>query len=381
MSGGLAGLYLHVPFCARICPYCDFAVRTGDVHRRRRYVDHLITEIRRHSGEGWRFDTIYLGGGTPSCLEPADLERILEAVAGNLELDADTRVFLEVNPEDVNPAALRAWRRLGVHTLSLGIQALNPEGLAFLERLHGAEDGRRAVRAAHEAGFPTVSMDLIYGLPGQTPEAWQAEMDRALELAPHHVSCYQLTIHAGTRFGAAARRGTLLELPDDAQADLFRLTHRHLGACGMPAYEVSQFATSPAHHSRHNRKYWDHTPYLGLGPAAHSYRGRRRWWNLRKADAWQEALDRGRHPVEGEEILEGPDLALECLMTGLRTCAGVDLERTKALSGLDLLAGNRALIDRLCTEGLIEARGDRLIPTLEGLAVADSLAPLFRLEP
>ncbi|MGD8375319.1 MAG: radical SAM family heme chaperone HemW [Acidobacteriota bacterium] len=381
MSGERAGLYLHVPFCARICPYCDFAVRTGDGPRRRRYVDHLITEIHRHAGEGWQLDTIYLGGGTPSCLEPADLERILEAVAASLALDPDTRVFLEVNPEDVTPDMLRAWRRLGVHTLSLGIQALNPEGLAFLERLHSAEDGCRAVRLAREAEFPTVSIDLIYGLPGQTPDAWQAEMDRALELAPDHVSCYQLTIHAGTRFGAAARRGTLLELPEDAQADMFRITHRHMSARGMPAYEVSQFATSPAHHSRHNRKYWDHTPYLGLGPAAHSYRDRRRWWNLRKADAWQEALDRGRPPVEAEEILDGPGLALECLMTGLRTCAGVDLETTRTLSGLDLQADNRELIERLCAEGLIEARGDRLIPTLDGLAVADSLAPLFRLEP
>jgi oxygen-independent coproporphyrinogen-3 oxidase len=372
-----AGFYLHVPFCTRICPYCDFAVRTGDRERRRAFVEHLLAEIDLHADSTLEFDTLYFGGGTPSCLEPEDLARIVHRARARLHMAGDTRIFLEANPEDVSPESVAAWRRLGVDTLSLGIQALNRAGLEFLGRLHDPEAARRSMALSREAGFRTVSLDLIYGLPGQSTADWKDELDRALALQPDHISCYQLTVHTGTRFGAMEKRGTLTQLSRDAQGELFRLTHRHLNASGMQGYEVSQFAAAVKHRSRHNQKYWDHSPYLGLGPSAHSHAEDRRWWNFRSTDTWQQKVAEGVRPVEKMETLDAQALTLEALMTGLRTYAGVDLEQIRRRWGVDLRATNADLIQRLAAEGLVTERGDRLRPTRDGLAVADSLVRSF----
>ena len=372
-----AGFYLHVPFCTRICPYCDFAVRTGDRERRRAFVEHLLAEIDLHADSTLEFDTLYFGGGTPSCLEPEDLARIVHRARARLHMAGDTRIFLEANPEDVSPESVAAWRRLGVDTLSLGIQALNRAGLEFLGRLHDPEAARRSMALSREAGFRTVSLDLIYGLPGQSTADWKDELDRALALQPDHISCYQLTVHTGTRFGAMEKRGTLTQLPRDAQGELFHLTHQHLNASGMQGYEVSQFAAAVKHRSRHNQKYWDHSPYLGLGPSAHSHAEDRRWWNFRSTDTWQQKVAEGVRPVEEMETLDAQALTLEALMTGLRTYAGVDLEQIRRRWGVDLRATNADLIQRLAAEGLVTERGDRLRPTRDGLAVADSLVRSF----
>lgn len=377
MSEQPAGLYLHIPFCSRVCPYCDFAVRTGDRARRRRFVDHLLAEIELHDPQALRFDTIYFGGGTPSSLLPEDFGRIIETLRRQFSFENDVRIFLEVNPEDVTAETATAWRGLGVHTLSLGIQALNAGGLKFLGRRHDVEQARRSVDVARDAGFGSVSIDLIYGLPGQSASDWRAELDRALALPAQHFSCYQLTINPRTRFSLLEKRGELTRLPMDEQGELFRLTHRYLSDAGMQGYEVSQFAGAPTHRSRHNLKYWNHTPYLGLGPAAHSFHDRRRWWNHRRTDPWQEEVLQGSLPVEGEERLDTSALILEALMTGLRTYAGVDLSVLRSRWGVDLQATDAALIDRLHSEGLLSLADDRLVPTLEGLALADAIAPKF----
>lgn len=421
------GLYLHLPFCSEVCPYCDFAVVKGSAGRRVRFVEHLVREMElvRSSllapatgpvapgaagsadpsdrqpfviapGAGpaapeavaasadplarQPFDTVYLGGGTPS-LHPADeLERLLEAARAHLRAAPDAWVFLEANPEDVTPERARAWRRLGVRTLSLGVQSFDAEELSFLGRRHGPQDARRAVTAAREAGFDTVSVDLIYGLPGQTAGAWRRNLEAAVELAPDHLSCYQLTVEEGTPFGVRRARGRLTELPEPAQAELFTLTHTLLVEAGYPAYEVSNFAAAPEHRSRHNRKYWDHTPYLGLGPSAHSFDGRsRRWWNERRLGRWQARVAAGERPLVGEETLTPVQLVLEALMLALRTPAGVDLARFRGRYGVDLLATNASLVGRLTEEGLLRPKAGRLAPTLPGLAVADHLATRFEL--
>jgi len=377
LSEPRAGLYLHVPFCSRICPYCDFAVRTGDLARRKRFVDHLVAEIALYRDCPLQFDTIYFGGGTPSLLEPEELARVLATARTHLRLADRTWVFLEANPEDVSRAAVTAWRRLGVDTLSLGVQSLDPEGLGFLGRQHTVEHAERSVALSLEAGFETVSIDLIYGRPDQSTSDWRHDLDRALALDAHHITCYQLTIHDRTRFGLLEKRGKLAQLPNEAQAGLFRLTHRHLNAAGYQGYEVSQFASGPNHRSRHNLKYWDHTPYLGLGPSAHSFDGRRRWWNLRRTDDWQEQVARTTRPVEDSETLEDRDLVLESLMLGFRTYGGVDLERLRSRWDVDLLTTHPASIERLESKGLLTLENAHLVPTLEGLAMADTLATLL----
>jgi oxygen-independent coproporphyrinogen III oxidase len=377
------GLYVHLPFCSAICPYCDFAVLTGGAERRARFVASLRREAQlwaERPPPGGAADSVYLGGGTPSLLAPEQLAAILDELRARLPVAADAWLSMEANPEDVTPAILRAWRDLGVGTLTLGVQSFAAPALRFLGRRHDGTQARRAVAAALDAGFPVVGVDLIYGLPDQDGAAWAGDLDAAVALAPHHLSCYQLTVHAGTPFGFRQARGTLRELPEDGQAALFRLTHQRLADAGYAAYEVSNFARAAAHRSRHNRKYWSHAAYLGLGPSAHSFDGRRRWWNERKVGVWERAVARGAPPVAGEETLAAADLALERVMLGLRTVEGVDLPPLRAL-GFDLLAANAPLLERLQDQRLLRVDGDRLVPTLDGWAVADGLAGALSLGP
>jgi oxygen-independent coproporphyrinogen-3 oxidase len=350
-------------------------------------VDSLLAEIAlwRQEAAAWEtFDTIYFGGGTPSALEPEELERLLLAARAALPVAAGAWIALEANPEDVTAESLRRWRGLGVSMLSLGVQSFDPGTLRFLGRRHTPEQALEAVALAVAAGFPTVSVDLIYGAeaPGEASR-WRRDLELALAIAPHpphHLSCYQLTIHEGTPFGFRAARGELRELPEGAQAELFRLTHELLAERGYPAYEISNFASAPGHQSRHNRKYWDHTPYLGLGPSAHSFDGRRRWWNERKLHTYQARLAAGEKPVAGGEELGSSELALEEVMLALRTAAGLDLAGFHRRHGVDLAARNRQLIADLTARGLVAERGGRLVPSLDGLAVADALARSFAID-
>lgn len=376
------GLYLHTPFCSAICPYCDFAVLTGGPETRARFVEHLLAEIRTWGSDRGLFseiDTIYFGGGTPSALTPEQIAQILVAVREHLSIREDPWISFEANPEDVTPESARAWRDLGVHMLSLGIQSFDGEALRFLGRRHTPDEARRSVEIARAAGFEIISIDLIYGLPEQPPEIWHRTLAEAVALRPDHLSCYQLTFHEGTPFGFRLARGTMAELPEAAQANLFLFTHRFLADHGYPGYEVSNFARSPEHQSRHNRKYWDHTPYLGLGPSAHSFSGRRRWWNERKLGPYQIRTGAGERPIDGSEDLTAEDLAIEALMLGFRTAGGIDLVSFRERYGMDLAERNHRLIERLEREGLLRAEGSRLLPTLEGWAVADSLARDFEI--
>jgi oxygen-independent coproporphyrinogen-3 oxidase len=379
----LAGLYLHVPFCATICPYCDFAVARGDARSSELFTAALIAEAAAASTRfRGPFDTVYLGGGTPSLLPPDQLESILSAVLARLAVASDAFVIMEANPEDVTSDSVAAWRALGVRGVSLGVQSFDARLLRFLGRGHSGAEARRAVELALAAGFDWVSLDLIYGAPAET---WDplvtalADIDVAIALAPHHVSCYQLTVHEGTPFGAARDRGRLRELAEDSQATIFLAVHDALDAGGYPAYEVSNFARGPEHRSRHNTKYWRHVPYLGLGPSAHSFDGANRWWNLRDWRQWAHAVEGGAGARAGSEVLSALDLALEALLLGLRTADGIDLDRFATRYGVDLLAGNGKIVARAAADGLLLLESRRLRPTTRGMAVADALAASFEL--
>ncbi|MEM7353002.1 MAG: radical SAM family heme chaperone HemW, partial [Acidobacteriota bacterium] len=363
-----------------ICPYCDFAVLVGGEAKRHRFVDALLREIALYAANDFApVDTIYFGGGTPSLLEVEDLARILDSVRSTFAPLPDTRITLEANPEDIDPGRLADWRQLGVGTLSLGIQSFDDAELRFLGRRHDAAAATKSLELSLAAGFDTVSVDLIYGLPQQTEAALRRNLAHIAKLQPQHLSGYELEIHPRTTFGKCHQRGDLQELSESRQAALFRLTHEVLSGAGYMAYEVSNFASDPQHRSRHNRKYWRHVPYLGLGPSAHSFDGQRRWWNERLLPHWQRALKEGRKPLAGHETLRRRDLALEALMLGLRTTEGVDLERVEALGGVDLERHNRRLIERSIRCGFLRREESFLRPTVEGLAVADGLAAEFEL--
>ena len=372
----LAGLYIHVPFCSSVCPYCDFAVTIAGTERRAAWADGVVREAAMHADCGLEFDTVYFGGGTPSSLGTRDLADILAGLRERLVIRDDACVHLEINPEDATREKLACWHELGVRFVSLGVQSFDDGALGFLGRRHSAARAIEAAGALVEAGFETVSIDLIYGLPGQTVETWSNQLKFAVALGIHHLSCYQLTIHEGTVFGHRLGRREISELADEEQADFFILTHQTLAAAGFPGYEVSNFARD-GHRSPHNPKYWDHTPYLGLGPSAHSWADGRRWWNVRKLRLWQRRVDSDRLPTDGHERPTARQLALEALMLGLRTTDGVDLVRVRELFGVDLLPHNLELIHALEDDGRLLFDEPVIRPSLRGMAVADTLARTF----
>lgn len=376
-----AGLYLHIPYCLRVCPYCDFAVTTGSPQKRSRYVRVVEREVVLWQGdEHFSFDTVYLGGGTPSTIEAEDLGRLLETVRGRLAVERGSPVCLEVNPEDVNRDLLGDWRDLGVTTISLGVQSFSRAELKLLGRRHDAEQVQRCVIWCREAGFETVSMDLIYGLPGQDLSDWRRSLEQLTRLAPDHVSCYQLTFHEETPFGRGLEKGVLKMHPERLQSAFFDLTHRFLGDAGYEGYEVSNFSRGRRHRSLHNQKYWSHVPYLGLGVSAHSFRGNERWWNDRSVAGYERMVCAGEKPVAGRESLSPSQLALEAVLLRLRTREGLRLEEFRERYGFDLLARNCRRIEHYIGAGLLELESGRLFPTLRGMAVADSLARELEVE-
>lgn len=386
------GLYLHIPFCSAICPYCDFAVRKGGARRQSdAFVDALVDEIRGlRSGEllpeapdlaasvaelvDAPFDTVYFGGGTPSFLTDDQLERVFDTLFRVFQLRSDCRFFFEANPEDITREQLRAWRRLGVSAVSLGIQSFNDQELRFLGRRHSGQEAKVAMQEALQAGFDTVSVDLIYGLPGQAPDAWQAALESTLKLGADHLSLYELEVHAKTEFGKRQAKGETVQLPLEVQADLFLRTHDILSSAGWDAYEVSNFARAPEHRSRHNQKYWHHIPYLGIGPSAHSFVDGWRFWNERLEPRWRRWVNDGTSPAAGWEKLTASALALEKLMLGLRTCEGVHLDRLEAHLEIDFLSRNQQLLESWSSSDLVHLKEGRLVPTASGMAIADRLA-------
>jgi len=401
-SRDFPGLYVHIPFCLRKCSYCGFYSITD-----RSLIPAFRSALRREMEiyRGWAasFDTLYLGGGTPSVLPEGDLEGLIADIRAAFTITATAEMTVEVNPGDITPSLLASLRRAGVNRTNIGVQSFNDGSLALLGRRHTALQAIGAIHRARDAGFENIGLDLIYGLPsspawggtatvtgGTKPPSspaggatstkadhpfatWLATLDTAIGLNPDHLSCYQLTLEEGTPLAERCRRGELI-LPDESrQADFFLRTAEILEEKGYLHYEVSNFAR-PGRESRHNRKYWNHVPYLGLGPAAHSFSGRERRWNHRSVNTYIGDLELGREPVESREILSDEQLRLEALFLGFRTHRGICLETFKIRYGRDLLADKRDMIERLSREGLVEIRDGFLRPTCTGMAVADSLA-------
>jgi putative oxygen-independent coproporphyrinogen III oxidase len=362
-----AGLYVHVPFCQRKCPYCDFASGT-DLAMVADWLRAIRQEMGFYRDFAPRFDTLYLGGGTPSLLTTEQLAVLLESLQGHFTFAPDTEITLEANPDDLTLEILKNYLKLGVNRLSLGVQSFHDQELAFLGRRHDAAQARQALAWAREAGFANLGLDLIYGLPGQTVDQWQRNLETALSFLPEHLSCYQLTLEAGTPLARRQAEGQFQPLPEETEREFFLFTSRFLEDQGYLHYEISNFARGHENRSRHNGKYWNHTPYLGLGPAAHSFRDGRRWWNYRSLQDYCQALNQGYAPVADEETLTPEQTRLEALYLGLRTREGVDLELMANVQR------TKTVMQEIVRAGLAEVRDDRLRPTREGLVVAVRLA-------
>ncbi|HAD81973.1 TPA: coproporphyrinogen III oxidase [Candidatus Edwardsbacteria bacterium] len=378
------GLYIHVPFCLRKCAYCAFYSIT-DRSLISAYRSALRREIAIYRGWAPSFDTLYLGGGTPSVLPAFDLEGLIADIRNAFTITTDAEITVEVNPADITETLLASLRRSGVNRLNIGVQSFDDDALALLGRRHTSLQAIEAIHRAHDAGFRNIGLDLIYGLPSSPPERgtspktdrtfaiWLATLDRAVDLSPEHLSCYQLTLEEKTPLAKRCERGEFILPGGYRQADYFLRTAQILEESGYRHYEVSNFA-QPGRESKHNRKYWSHIPYLGLGPTAHSFSGRERRWNRLSVEAYIADLESGREPIEAREILNDEQLGLEALFLGFRTHRGICMERFKICYGMDLLTDKRTMLKKLAYEGLVEIRNGFLRPTRAGMAVADSLA-------
>ena len=360
-------LYLHVPFCARRCTYCDFAIAVRREVPSEVYTDLVLAEWRRWVAEPpWseasQLSTLYLGGGTPSLLAGDALRRIIDSIAAERPLAREAEVTLEANPEDVTLAAARVWKEAGVNRVSLGVQSFAPAVLAWMHRSHDPTRARTAVQLLREAGVDNISLDLIFALPEALERDWERDLDLALELEPEHLSLYGLTVESHTPLGRQVARGETQVASEERYAAEFLAAHQRLVAAGFRHYEVSNYAR-PGREAVHNAAYWQRAPFLGLGPSAHSATEGVRWWNFREWSAWRDAMLSGASAVAHEERLGAEEVRLERLYLGLRTDYGVGRGE---LPQVTLHDWRRA--------GWAELTGDRVRLTAEGWLRLDALA-------
>lgn len=361
-------MYVHVPFCARRCSYCDFAIAVRRAVPSRRFVEAVGREWEEWQGhpvwaDAGPVQTVYFGGGTPSRLEPGAIAELLRLLRTWRPLDPEAEVTLEANPDDVTAERAAAWGAAGVNRVSLGVQSFDPAVLQWMHRTHAAEQVAPAVLALRQAGIDDISLDLIFGLPAALQRDWTADLARAFELEPTHLSLYGLTLEPHTPLARWAARGEFLPVDEVRYAEEFLAAHRALAGHGFEHYEVSN-AARRGRRARHNSAYWRRAPYIGLGPSAHSGFGRTRRWNLREWTAYERASAAGESIVAGSEELSDEAVALEEIYLGLRTAEGLPLER---------LAGG--VLEEWCRAGWAQCTPPgRLRLTAEGWLRLDALA-------
>jgi oxygen-independent coproporphyrinogen-3 oxidase len=373
------GIYVHVPFCATRCGYCDFNTYTAeelgsgpDAISRASYVDTAMLELRlaRHrlGGQPPPVETVFFGGGTPTLLPAAHLTVLLREIADLFGLAPDAEVTTEANPESVTSAYLGRLRDAGFTRVSLGMQSIQPHVLAVLDRTHSPGRAVAAVADARRAGFGHVNLDLIYGTPGETESDWQASLNAAVAAAPDHVSAYSLIVEEGTALARRVARGEVPEPDDDLLADRYAQADETLARAGYAWYEVSNWSRGIAARSRHNRLYWTGGDWWGIGPGAHSHVGGVRWWNVKHPAAYAARLHAGASPAHGREILDERARRLERLLLGLRLREGLPL-RELTVRGRDAAVGavTYGLLDR-------QSHGEgRAVLTLRGRLLADAV--------
>ena len=371
------GVYVHVPFCASRCGYCDFntytAAELGGGVTRESYADSVLAEMalagRVLAGNPPpRVDTVFVGGGTPTLLPTDDLARILDGIDRLWGLADDVEVTTEANPESVTPASLKALRAAGYTRISLGMQSAAAGVLAVLDRRHSAGRAVAAAGEARDAGFDHVNLDLIYGTPGETAEDFAASLEQVVAAGVDHVSAYALIVEEGTRLAARMRRGELPYPSDDVAADRYLAAEAALSAAGFSWYEVSNWARTPAARCRHNLLYWAGGDWWGFGPGAHSHVGGMRWWNVKHPSAYAQRLAQGHSPGQGRELLTAAETHMEDVMLRLRLAEGLPLA---VLDPAGVAGARRALEQGLLDEA--GYRAGRAVLTLRGRLLADAV--------
>lgn len=383
-------LYLHIPFCQRKCPYCDFNTYAGLNRLFEPFTAALVQEIAQAGAARGRpaVKTIFLGGGTPTVLPAHLLTRVVDACRTAFDVLPDAEISSEANPGTVDVSRFSALRQMGVNRLSMGVQSFDPAELVFLGRIHSAGEAVEAVAAARAAGFANINLDFIYGLPDQPPATWQRTLAQAIDLAPQHLSLYSLTVEEGTPFGDWAAAGRLAQPNPDLAADLYEIADEMLASAGYVQYEISNWAKSgqstdlpiipPSFACRHNLTYWRNEAYLGFGPGAHSSEGGRRWADLRSVPEYIERVKRGESTVEFVEEIDERLAMGETMMLGLRLVQeGVTFERFQQSHGRSLLDVFGEEIEQLKRLGLLERLPERVRLTRGARLVGNQVFAAF----
>ena len=365
-------LYVHWPFCVSKCPYCDFNshVRANIDHDGWR--DALLADLAHEARllPGRRLTSIFFGGGTPSLMEPATVESIIEAARTHWTPADGLEITLEANPNSVEAARFASLAAAGVNRVSLGLQSFDDRALAFLGRAHSSREGFAALETAQKT-FRRVSFDLIYALPGDTEASWSAMLAQALSLGTRHLSLYQLTIESGTRFATMVAKGDFQPLDADSAASLYEVTDAMTSAAGIPAYEISNYARA-GHESRHNLTYWRYGDYTGVGPGAHGRRLGMRTVRHRKPENFLSGVRRNGHGISEEEPLSPFEGADEALVMGLRLSEGIDADAIAERFGFETIV-DWSKVERLVASGHLRRDGPRIAPTLAGRLLLDHI--------
>jgi len=378
LSAEPAGLYIHIPFCIRKCPYCDFYSIT-DLSLKDSFTKALAQEMRFYAGYAVNVDTLYIGGGTPSVLNPGEIESIVSEARRCFNVLPDAELTLEVNPGTVTARSLRDYRRCGVNRINIGVQSFQNRVLGSLQRIHTAEDAANSIRWARRAGFSNIGLDLIYGVSGQTEASWLADLEQAVSFRPEHLSCYMLTYEKGTPLELSLRQVSFKPLPEERVAELFIETVKWLAENGYVQYEISNFTQAGPggtglYPSRHNQKYWSFAPYLGLGPSAHSFLEPVRFWNPRSVNRYVGRLNAGKFAMEDKETLTIEQQIMETVFLGLRTVEGIRMDRFNEKFKLNFLETFGAAVSKFKKMGLVEISENRLFLSHQGMLLLDSIA-------
>ncbi len=380
------GVYLHLPFCRAKCNYCDFVSYTGRETELPAYWQALRCELKRSLPAGFRVNSVYLGGGTPSLGEPMEVAETLAVLRARAPLSEAAEITLEANPGTVDQKRLRAFRAAGVNRISLGVQSFDDSALRLLGRIHDADTVRRTVLESRQAGFDNVSLDLIYAVPGITSVGWKMVLCAALALRPQHLSLYALNCEEGTPLMEAVARGELRLADQEESAEQFELAHSLLTAAGYWHYEISNYALGDGQRDwrcRHNLGCWLGEPYYGFGVAAHSFAAGRRWWNHATLEEYLAAVADSKSPQASSEALDGLTQARERLMLGLRLSEGVDLAALEERYQVDAIGALADAVNGMQRQGLLQREGTRLVATQGGWLLCSELLlqllPLLKL--
>ena len=356
----MAGIYIHIPFCKSRCKYCDF-FSTTQLGKKGAYVDALLAEWNdRKQVLTEKVQTLYIGGGTPSSLDHAELIRIIQGILGDTPSEGPIEITIEANPGDITADKLQAWRALGINRLSIGIQSFNDRLLQLVGRRHNAEQAIQAVRIAQKEGINNISIDLMYALPSQTMAEWQADIVQALKLKVTHISSYGLIYEDDTPLTTLLEQGKIIAIDEDVEMQMYDHLVEQLTQHGYEHYEVSNFAL-PGQNSKHNSSYWNNTPYLGLGAGAHSYDGKMRWWNIADIDLYiTQAINHTLTPEH--EIITPEQRHTEQIMLGLRTsqgikCSAVNMDKAQAY----------------ISKGLLQLNNENLVATTKGYHILNRI--------